>query len=72
MLEPMEGKVCLLEVLEVMRCMLFCMLEAVEISKFPPPRTHHHTSRGMKLSSLLAPIGTAYGILVRHEFRSLE
>ena len=30
MLEAVEGKLDLLEALEVMRCMLFCMLEAVE------------------------------------------
>ena len=29
-LEAAEGKLCLLEVLEVMRCVLLCILEAVE------------------------------------------
>ena len=41
MLEAVEGDLCLLEVPEVMRCMLLCMLDAVKgglsfgVSKFP-------------------------------------
>lgn len=32
LLEAVEGKICLLEIVEVMCCVLICMLEAIEVS----------------------------------------
>src|SRR6266480_248040 len=34
MLEAVEGELCLLEVSEAIRCMLFCMLEVMEMMRW--------------------------------------